>query len=809
MTTPMLQQYHSIKSSHEDSIVLFRLGDFYEAFESDAEEVSQILGITLTGRGKGENRIPMAGIPHHALDNYLPKLVDANKKIAIVEQTSPVGETKLVSREVVRVVTPGTYTAEEDNTTGKNRFIAGINISKNSYSVAYADISTGEFYVCGFETKERLLEYLKVIKPNEILVSQKHKPFDFGSNVLIEYIDDDDFVLEKTTQTLTRHFRLDSLKGLGLVEESYIVVAGVLLRYLIETQKTGLEQITYPKVVNLSEVMNFDSSTLRNLEIVESQSGLSLFSTLDNCKTNIGRRLLYSWITSPLINKEIIEQRLNITKYFYENQTLLEEIRLHLKKVGDIPRTAGKIGNNRVNGRDLISLQTSLESVVEIYNLISNVTLFSAWSEILNSNNYLEVTSLILNSIDEECSVGFDKGDVIKNGFNSEIDELRSLQKDGGKYLNNLQIQERERTGISSLKIKFNKVFGYYIEISNTNLGKVPDNYIRKQTLVNGERFITEELKEYETKILSAQERLLELERSIFDDIVSEVSNFIPTLLKVSEVIGKLDVLSNFAKNAQDYSYSLPEFCENSILIEDGRHPVIERTMKELFIPNHLLMNREDNIKIITGPNMSGKSTFIRQIALISIMAQIGSFVPATNCKLPIFDRIFSRIGANDNLVQGESTFMVEMLETANILNNATTNSLIILDEIGRGTSTYDGVAIAWSIVEFIEKNIKAKTLFATHYHELVALEKHFKGIGNLHVVVEDDKGDISFTHKIEKGSTGKSYGIHVAKIAGLPNEVLKRSNEILDTFEGKTTSSTSKKSPAKPDNLQIELLKT
>lgn len=813
MTTPMLQQYYSIKSDLSDTIVLFRLGDFYEAFEKDAEDVSNILGITLTGRGKGDNRVPMAGIPYHALDNYLPKLVHANRKVAIVEQTTPAGESKLVKREIVRIVTPGTFSENNPEIVSNSaRYISSVFHINITYAIAYMDVSTGEFKICKFESKNLFDDFLLSISPLEILVSQKDSqilPNKLNSSV--EVIDNSDFQFERNSQILLRHFRLDSLKGLGLTEEIEVIVAGSLLRYVLETQKSNLNQILYPKLENLTEFMNLDVATVKNLEILSSTSNYSLFSVLNRCKTNIGRRMLYTWLSFPLKNLELINQRQSSVANFLDNFDLTVQIQEKLKYMSDIPKILGKIGQGRVNGRDLVGLKASLNRAMQIHEQLDNHAIFKSFANILNPVAYEPVINIIEESIDEDCPVTFDRGGIIKTGFNSEIDELRMLQRDGGKYLSDLQIRERERTGISSLKVKYNKVFGYYIEISNTNLSKVPTDYIRKQTLVNGERYITEELKEYESKILSAEDKLLALEKSLFDEVASEVASFIPTLSKVSETIGQIDVLSNFAVNAHDYSYCRPEFNSNSIIIAKGRHPVVEQIKREEFIPNNLDMNSDVNISIITGPNMSGKSTFIRQIGLISIMAQIGSFVPATTCKLPVFDRIFSRVGASDNLVYGESTFMVEMLETANILNNSTSNSLIILDEIGRGTSTYDGVAIAWSIVEFLAKQIKAKTLFATHYHELISLEKHYSGIQNLHVVVDEEDNQITFTHRIAHGGTDRSYGIHVAEIAGLPIEVVKRATAILKDFENTKTSSkssqTKKSIPPKPDTIQFELL--
>lgn len=806
MSTPMQKQYDRLKKKYNDCILLFRLGDFYESFDNDAKILSKILSIVLTRRGKGEKERPMAGIPHHALDNYLPKIVKAGYKVAIAEQLEePQKGKKVVDRDVVKVITAGTITNEKVLNQGKNNYIACLNLlqkkSYTNYGLSVCDLTTGEFYITEyFFEKEAniplLLDEIRRINPAELLLSEQTlQQFTSLKNVKLQKIDDNEFNYSDSKQILLRHFKVRNLKGFGIDKyKSGITAAGVLLKYLFETQKTSLTHISKIYYKHISKFMFLDESTIRNLELVSTirnDGSPSLLDVLDDTKTPMGKRKLYNWIIMPLISKNDIELRNDGVEELYKDTILLNEIRSNLDEIFDIERILGRIGTESINARDLLALKQSLDRSISIAKKISafkSKILQSTYKTIHQTSKVDRIIKLIDEAITDDPPAVITEGNIIREGYSKELDRITEASKSGKEWLRNLQLDEIKKTGISSLKVKFNKVFGYYIEITKSNLDKVPENYIRKQTLVNAERFITPELKEKEELILNAQEKAIELEYKLFVEIRLKISRYIKLLQSIANSIASLDVLCNFSHLALNENFVKPVIVDNGdrvLDIENGRHYVVEKIDDEDFIPNDAYLNCKDHqIAIITGPNMAGKSTFIRQVALIVLMAQIGSFVPASSMKFKPVDRIFTRVGASDNLAAGESTFLIEMNETANILNNATQNSLIILDEVGRGTSTYDGVAIAWAIAEFIHNNVGAKTLFATHYHELVDLEKYLPKVKNFNVSIKESDGKILFLRKIKKGGTDKSYGVYVAEFAGIPVEVIKKAKEILLSLE-------------------------
>jgi DNA mismatch repair protein MutS len=787
--------------------VLFRLGDFYEAFDNDAKIMSKVLSIILTGRGKGESRRPMAGIPHHALDNYLHKLVNAGYKVAIVEQLEePQKGKKLVDRDVVKIVSAGTITSEKSLNENKNNYLASISsISTKkvtTWGIAVSDLTTGEFFISEYYSEQsdipiKLIEQLKRISPAEVLLSKDTSSVikkELLSSRMQEF-DDYELNYSENKKRLLKHFKTKSLKGFGIEKyKAGIVSAGMIINYLLETQKSSLSHINKIFYKKYTNYMLLDDNTIRNLELVnplQADSSSTLLQVLDKCLTPMGKRMLYNWVISPLIVKPEIKQRHDSVDEIYRNSMKLDKLREKLDNIFDIERILGKIGTETINARDLLALK---ESLVNIEFLSKDISRFKSKllkniSRIITkSKNNRNVIDLISKSIVEEPPVTIMEGGIIKEGYNKELDKILKLSKGGKEWLRELETEQKAKTGIQSLKVKFNKVFGYYIEVSKSNLDKVPDDYVRKQTLVNAERYITPELKEKEDLILNAEEKAEKLEYELFIDIREKISNHLKSLQDTAQAIATLDCLCNFACIARLNDYTKPKLIDNGkavLEIKDGRHPVVEQIEDEQFIPNDTSLDCKTNqVAIITGPNMAGKSTYIRQVALIALMAQIGSFVPAKSMNFKPVDRIFTRVGASDNLAAGESTFLVEMNETANILNNATKNSLIILDEVGRGTSTYDGVAIAWAVAEFIHNKVGAKTLFATHYHELVDLEKYLPRIINYNVAIKESKGKVIFLHKIEKGGTDKSYGVHVAEFAGIPIEVIRKAKEILLSLE-------------------------
>lgn len=782
-----MAQYKEIKSQYQDAILMFRLGDFYEMFFEDALEACKILQITLTARNKnGEDKIPMCGVPYHAVENYLLKLTRAGKKVALCDQVTQPNGKGIVQREVVRVVTPGTTFNENFLDQKSNNFISAIVYVGKQYGFAYGDLTTGEFRTTEFVNSTDLLNELNRINPAEFIgnadLIQKIKSINVTKNLCA-------FPYEfsaNAEEFLKKQFQVNSLKGFGLENRPAAnQVIAMLLQYLQETQKTELKHIQKISFYEKSDFMQLDSNCIRNLELFyNSHDGKkegSLIEVLDHTVNSMGGRLLRNWLLHPLLEAKKVSERLNKVEIFVKDSNLLREISETLMGIYDIERLLSRLSLGSGNARDLIAMKESLKIIPGLKDLISQV--LPQISEELET--FDELVDLIDQAIIEEPPLSLNDGGIIKKGYNDELDELLAISTEGKSYIKDLQTREIQRTGISSLKVKFNQVFGYYIEISKANLLQAPQDYIRKQTLVNAERFITPELKEYEEKVLNAQDRIVNLEYELFYKVRLEVVKEIVKIQKIAGIVAELDVLSSLAFLAVKNNYCKPEILENGDLeIIDGRHPVVEKVVQD-FIPNDCQFDNERKFLMITGPNMGGKSTYLRQIALISLMAQIGSFVPAKSANLPIVDRIFTRVGASDNLARGESTFMVEMNETSAILNQATEKSLIILDEVGRGTSTYDGVSIAWAISEYLHDKIGAKTLFATHYHELIELAEKLPYAQNLSVAVrENEKEGVVFLYKIVAGGVDKSYGIEVAKLAGLPIEVVSRARGVLKEME-------------------------
>lgn len=802
--TPLMSQYHKIKIDNPDTILLFRVGDFFETFDEDAKIASKVLGITLTRRANGQaGDVPLAGFPHHAIDTYLPKLVRAGYRVAICEQMeNPKFAKGIVKREVVEVVTPGVTLSDKILDHKNNNYLAAIFILSETAGISFSDISTGDFFTYEVPVSE-IPQQLGLINPSEIIIAKKQRPIiepilnKLNTNIRLTKLDDWLFTIEFTKELLLNHFETKTLKGFGIENfNSGIIAAGAVLNYLRETQKTNLSHISKISKYNPSDYMLLDASTKRNLEITYTmQDGSregSLFGILDKTETPMGARLLKRWISAPLKRLDIILKRQEAVNELVINSKLRKNLRSEIKEIGDLERLISKACTNRINPRELIILKQSLKKIPLLKQLLGISTVPSL-VEIRERLNQLDlVVEKIELGIDDNPSVSISDGEVIRTGYNAELDELRDLKYNAKDKLANFQKEERERTGISSLKVSYNKVFGYYIEISNANKDKVPDNYIRKQTLVNGERYITPELKNYEDKILNAEERILDIEYSLFNEIRSFVAAESIKIQDNAKLIGALDCYVSMAECAEEYNYVKP-IVDNSNIIEiiEGRHPVVERVLPpgEKFSPNDCRLDNDDTqIIILTGPNMAGKSVYLRQVGLIVLLAQIGSFVPAKSARIGMVDRIYTRVGASDNIAAGESTFLVEMQEAANILNNATNKSLILLDEIGRGTSTFDGISIAWSITEYLHetKHVAAKTLFATHYHELNEMASMFPRIKNFKVEVREYGNKVIFLHKVTAGGADHSYGIQVAHMAGLPSAVTDRAKEILQNLENK-----------------------
>ncbi|NLP14062.1 MAG: DNA mismatch repair protein MutS [Clostridium sp.] len=795
--TPMMQQYLEIKEQYNDCILFFRLGDFYEMFFSDAETASRELEITLTGRDCGlEERAPMCGVPFHSSDSYISKLISKGYKVAICEQVEDSALAKgLVKRDVVRVITPGTVTDSSMLDEKKNNYLMSIYKNKNFFGIACVDLSTGDFLSTSItfgNTFNKLMDEIAKFSPSEIVVNGEFfydeaitsvikKRF----NVYFSSLEDNFFEREFSLNKVKSYFEDFEIKENTF--DLYINASGALLEYLEQTQKVNLSHIQSFNTYKIEEYMVLDLSTRRNLELTETMREKnrkgSLLWVLDRTMTSMGGRTLRKWIEQPLINLHDIKDRLSAVSEFKDKYMVRMEIRELLKAVYDIERLMSKVILGSANGRDLVAIKSSIGQIPYIKKLIKD---FEASLNVLCHDELdalADIYELIDKAIIDEPPVSVKDGGIIKKGFNEEIDRLKTAAKDGKKWIVDIENKEREQTGIKNLRVRFNKVFGYYIEVTKSYYSQVPDHYIRKQTLTNCERYITQELKEIEDTVLGAEEKLVELEYQAFVDVRTKVSKEIDRLKRTARSLSQIDALSSLAEVADRESYVMPEVTEDDeIEIVDGRHPVVEKmTGQETFVPNDTHLNMgEDQIAIITGPNMAGKSTYMRQVALIVLMAQIGSFVPAKSARIGIADRIFTRVGASDDLAAGQSTFMVEMSEVANILSNATKKSLLILDEIGRGTSTYDGLSIAWAVIEYISEKIGARTLFATHYHELTELEEKMDGVKNYCISVEEKGEDIVFLRKILRGGANNSYGIQVARLAGVPDKVIGRAKELL-----------------------------
>lgn len=795
--TPLMKQYNAIKVKYPDALLLFRVGDFYETFGADAIKAAKILNITLTNRNNGGEKTELAGFPHHSVNTYLPKLVMAGCRVAICDQLEDPKQTKtIVKRGVTELVTPGVAFNDDILQSKSNNFLASVYFSKkeNQLGVSFLDISTGEFLTAQ-GTSEYIDKLLQNFNPSEVLFSkQKRSVFEayFGSQYHTFYLEDWVFQEDYATESLHKQFDTKSLKGFGvdhLVDG--VIASGAILHYVKETQHNKLAHIT--KIARIAEdaYVWMDRFTIRNLELYYSnhQNAITLLDVIDKTISPMGGRLLKRWMALPLKNVEKITQRHEVVHYLLQEQTTLQKVQNYIKHIGDIERLISKVATGKINPREVIQLKNSLEAIVPIKALAAQAKNESL--QIIGDQlHHCDVLrTKIKETLTEEAPVAIVKGNAIAKGFHPELDELRSIARGGKEYLDQMVAREVERTGITSLKIASNNVFGYYIEVRNTHKDKVPDEWIRKQTLVSAERYITEELKEYESKILGAEEKIGALEQELFQSLVQWMVQYIPPVQQNAQLIAQLDCLCSFAAHAKEANYTRPEFDTSTDLdIKQGRHPVIEKQLPPdtPFIANDVFLDRESQqIIMITGPNMSGKSAILRQTALIVLLAQMGSFVPAESVRMGIVDKIFTRVGASDNISMGESTFMVEMNETASILNNISERSLVLLDEIGRGTSTYDGISIAWAISEYLHEHpSKAKTLFATHYHEINEMTETFERIKNFNVSIKELKDDVLFLRKLVPGGSQHSFGIHVAKMAGMPQAVLNRANKILERLE-------------------------
>ncbi|HET8866097.1 MAG TPA: DNA mismatch repair protein MutS [Gracilimonas sp.] len=808
--TPLMRQYFQIKDEHPGTILLFRVGDFYETFADDAQLISKELGITLTKRNNGGDQTPLAGFPYHALDNYLPKLVKKGYKVAVCDQTEDPEEAKkagrkIVNREVTEITTPGVTMSEKLLDHKRNNYIASLHWDGDTIGVSFSDISTGEFALSHIH-EENLDSLLAAIQPSEILVQQKkkNKLDEKLTHHNITYIEDWVYEGDYGYKLLTDHFETHSLKGFG-VENLKIahVAAGSLMHYMQETQKAYLRHLRRLYAYESNEFMSLDAATKRNLELATSiQEGGTegtLISILDDTCTAMGGRLLRRWIMRPLKRLKPIQQRLDAVDKLFNSHDIRNSLREELEQIGDMERLISRICMGRTNARDVVQLKLSLAQIPRLKSQISSIN-DPLLKDILGRLKLLiEVQERINSALKDDPPASVRDGGMIEEGFNEELDELRDVAKNGKKYIAKIKDELAKEHNISSLKIGYNKVFGYYIEVTNTHKDKVPDSFIRKQTLVNSERYITPELKEVEEKVLSAEERSKTLEYELFEELRLYVAEFADDVQQVAQAVGELDVLQGFAEVAFRNNYAKPEVGDHEeIDIIKGRHPVVEKSlpMGEPFIPNDIkLDNDNQQILIITGPNMAGKSIILRQTGLIVLLAQVGSFVPAKSANIGMVDKIFTRVGASDNLAAGESTFLVEMNEAANILNNATPRSLILLDEVGRGTSTFDGLSIAWSLAEYLHNHapVAAKTLFATHYHELNELEQMYERTKNYNVQVKEHDGKVVFLRKLVRGGADHSYGIQVADMAGLPKVVIERAKEILKNLESHSLDITNK----------------
>jgi len=791
-----MKQYNAIKAKYPDAVLLFRVGDFYETFGEDAKVAARILGIVLTKRGSGsESETALAGFPHHSLNTYLPKLVKAGLRVAICDQLEdPKLTKKIVKRGVTELVTPGVSMNDEVLQSNRNNFLSAIHFDRKRIGISFLDVSTGEF-LCSEGDTDHIEKLLQSFNPSEVLIEKKHKEAfreRFGSGFYTFYLDDWIFREDASNDILNSHFKVSSLKGFGVQDlKAGRIAAGVALHYLAETEHKKLEHINSIHRLMEEEYVWMDRFTMNNLELHQPSSpgGVSLLDIIDNTVSPMGSRMMKRWLALPLKSSERIRSRHEIVKFFIQNQDLREFLKEQMDAMSDFERLISKVATGRIGPREVVLLKDSLARIPGIRNQ-AELSEHRSFKEIVGELDKCEkLVDKVSLTLQQEAPINIAKGNAIRSGVSKELDELRLISSSGKKYLDEIVEREIDRTGISSLKIAFNNVFGYYIEVRNTHKDKVPEEWIRKQTLVSAERYITEELKEYESKILGAQEKIAVLEQQIYNELVSFMLPFIGRIQKNAAVIAQIDCLCSFATLALRNNYVRPVIDESTeIEISLGRHPVIEKQLPpgEDYIANDLILNQNlQQIIMITGPNMSGKSAILRQTALIVLLAQIGSYVPAQNARIGIVDRIFTRVGASDNISMGESTFMVEMNETANILNNLSERSLILLDEIGRGTSTYDGISIAWAIAEYLHEHpTRAKTLFATHYHELNDMSESFERIKNFNVSIRELKDKVIFLRKLVPGGSKHSFGIHVAKLAGMPGPVLHRANKMLKHLE-------------------------
>lgn len=793
--TPLMKQYNSIKAKYPDAMLLFRVGDFYETFGEDAVKAARILDIVLTNRNNGGERTELAGFPHHSLNTYLPKLVKAGERVAICDQLEDPKQTKkIVKRGVTELVTPGVALNDEVLQRKTNNFLAAIQVGKTHFGIAFLDVSTGEFLTAQ-GNEEYIEKLLQNFSPSEVLISKKHR-FQveklLGEDLNNFYLEDWVFQSDYAKETLKTHFDVASLKGFGIEHlEEGIVACGAILYYLSETQHRQLKHITAIQRIATEEFVWMDKFTIRNLELYEANTpqAVTLLGVIDKTLNAMGGRMLKRWLALPLKNKERIMARHDAVEFFYKSLASRETLQQQLHKIGDLERLVSKIATQKINPREVVQLKNSIAAIEPIKTLLQNskIEALGKMGENLQPCNLLQ--NKIESCLKEEAPVSIQKGGAIASGFSEELDDLRNLAYTGKDKLDQMLQKHIQETGISSLKIASNNVFGYYLEVRNTHKDKVPAHWVRKQTLVNAERYITEELKEYEAKILGAEEKIYQIEQQLFGQLVNWLSDYIKTIQQNALVIGQLDCLQGFAQLAQENAYVRPKINDSLQLnIESGRHPVIEKQLRsdQVYIANDLYLDSESQqIMMITGPNMSGKSAILRQTALIVLLAQMGSFVPAKSAEIGLVDKIFTRVGASDNISLGESTFMVEMNETASILNNLSPRSLILLDEIGRGTSTYDGISIAWAISEYLHEHpAQPKTLFATHYHELNEMTQDFARIKNFNVSVKELKDKVLFLRKLVPGGSEHSFGIHVAKMAGMPQQVLYRAGKILGKLE-------------------------
>ena len=793
--TPLMTQYNGIKAKYPDAVLLFRVGDFYETFGEDAIKASRILGIVLTNRANGSSKIELAGFPHHSLDTYLPKLVRSGCRVAICDQLEDPKKTKtIVKRGITELVTPGVSYNDKTLDLRSNNFLASIHMQKDGAGIAFLDVSTGEFL-----TSQGSWDYvnnlLQSFSPSEVIYQKQHKA-EFTQRFADSFFTFtlEDWVFNKTyaEELLLNHFGTNSLKGFGVDNlDLGIVASGAALHYLSETQHNKVSHISAINRIEEDHFVWMDHFTIRNLELVRTSgvNGVSLLDILDQTVSPMGARMLRRWLVLPLKDQKAIQDRLNIVDYFTHHEDVSDELTLQIKQMGDLERLISKVSTARICPREVVQLKRALNAIVPVLDYCSKSGNKSLEALAAQLNSCDLVREKIAKELQDDAPVQIIKGNVISEGVSAELDELRNISSSAKEYLEQIRVRESETSGIPSLKIAFNNVFGYYLEVRNAHKDKVPEEWIRKQTLVNAERYITDELKELEVKILSANDKILALEQALFNDVVSSLMDYVQVVQRNSQLIARVDVLLSFAKTALHNSYVKPELNDTFVLnVKDGRHPVIEKQLPidETYVANDVYLDNDtQQIIMITGPNMSGKSALLRQTALIVLMAQMGSFVPAKAALIGVVDKIFTRVGASDNISLGESTFMVEMNETASILNNVSDRSLILLDEIGRGTSTYDGISIAWAIAEFIYENkSRAKTLFATHYHELNEMTDTFERIKNFNVSVKELDKKILFLRKLKPGGSAHSFGIHVAKMAGMPNSLIRRANDILAHLE-------------------------